>query len=315
MSHEFFHLWNVKRIRSKPLGPFDYQQLPQTGALWWLEGTTDYFAHLLLNRYGWFDGKEMREQIARNLGRQRARPERFQISPYQASYRVREANNGRGNSDGYLVSYYDTGFLAGLCLDIEILSQTGGKRSLDDVERSLWRICRNDRPGFEEGEIRTQCVTYGGPALGAFYDQVVMQPGELPIESQLAKVGLKLVKGSESVPDLGFDVAPASGALTVSRVSDRWGGLKTGDEIREINGVAVQGASFMSGAWRNAIGALKPGDAVKLKIVRMTSGNPTDMAVDGSMGSVSRDTFTVEDDPSASASAKALYKIWMAKRR
>ena len=67
LAHEYFHLWNVKRIRSKPLGPFDYTQLPRTGALWWLEGVTDYYASLIPHRYGWYGDDEYLKDIARNV--------------------------------------------------------------------------------------------------------------------------------------------------------------------------------------------------------------------------------------------------------
>ncbi|AIE87959.1 M61 family metallopeptidase [Fimbriimonas ginsengisoli] len=315
MSHEFFHLWNVKRIRSRPLGPFDYQNLPQTGALWWLEGATDYFAHLLLNRYGWFDGAEIRQQIVRNLDRQRARPARMEISPYMASYRVREANGGRGNSDGFQVSYYDTGFLCALCLDTEILSQTGGRRSLDDVERNLWKLCRDDKPGFQEGEIRNQCVLVGGPAMGAFYDRVVMTPGELPVEAQLAKIGLRLTKATEAFADFGFSAIPSAQdkGFLVQGEPRSWDGLKSGDLIVEINGAPVnQDSPFaLAGAYRTATEKLKSGDVMKLKIRRGTD----ELTVTRNVTEGSRPISKVEEDPSATAAAKRLYAIWIAKKR
>ncbi|MFX9154051.1 hypothetical protein ABTN53_19490, partial [Acinetobacter baumannii] len=68
--------------------------------------------------------------------------------------RVAEASQGKGNSNGYEISYYNLGWLAGMCLDIEMRAKTGNKRSLDDVEHALWDECKNDKPGFEEGEIR-----------------------------------------------------------------------------------------------------------------------------------------------------------------
>lgn len=133
-AHEFFHLWNVKRIRAKALGPFDYTTMPQTGALWWLEGVTDYYAHTLLGRYDWFgknerfaDPKEkLYGTLVQNVNARRARQDRMKVSPYDASYRVREAANGIGNSQGYLVSYYDTGWLCGFCLDVEMLDRRKG---------------------------------------------------------------------------------------------------------------------------------------------------------------------------------------------
>jgi predicted metalloprotease with PDZ domain len=197
LAHEFFHLWNVKRIRSKSLGPFDYTQLPKTGALWWLEGTTDYFAIMLLGRFGWSSEEELYAEIAGNIRRQRRSDARLTVSPYESSARVGETNNGRGNSSGFGLSYYDEGFVVGLCLDLELLAQTKGKRSLDDVELALWKQCRNNQPGFAEDEIRKQLIVAGGEAFGPLYDKLVLAPGELPVEQALAHVGLELTDKNE----------------------------------------------------------------------------------------------------------------------
>lgn len=197
LSHEFFHLWNVKRIRSKVLGPFDYTALPKTGALYFLEGTTDYYASLLLTRYGWFDDKVFYGDLISNTSAVRGNAARLEVSPYESSMRVGEASNGRGNSNGWRISYYNLGWLVGLVLDIELRARTNGRRSLDDVTRALWDLCKNDKPGFEEDEIRKQCIRFGGQAMGEFFDRVVMRPGELPLEEQLAKVGLKLLENKE----------------------------------------------------------------------------------------------------------------------
>lgn len=320
LGHEFFHLWNVKRIRAKVLGPFDYTQLPKTGNLWWLEGVTDYYAHLLLNRYGWFDGGEMRDQIAKNASAQRSHPERFQVSPYDSSYRVGDAANGRGNSNGYLVSYYDTGFLCGLCLDIEILTRTNGKKSLDDVEHALWKMCKNDKPGFEEGEIRNQCVKFGGEALGPFYDTVVMKPGELPLETQLAKIGLQLQKSTETFTDLGLMASAdfTTGAMIVRNPSSTlWPDLKAGDRIVAVNGEPTDQATAReaTNAYRTATDKIKPGDTITLKIKRADLNDTTDHTYTAKVGQSSRETLKVSDLPGASAEAKRLQGIWMEKHR
>ncbi len=123
ITHEFFHLWNVKRIRSKPLGPFDYTVLPKTGALWWLEGVTDYYAIMIPSRYGWWDVSRTEKMgLGRNIQGVEANEGRMQISPYDSSYRVAQANNGRGNSNGLFVSFtgYNTGWELGFMLDIEL---------------------------------------------------------------------------------------------------------------------------------------------------------------------------------------------------
>lgn len=203
-SHEYFHAWNVKRIRSGPLGPFDYQVLPKTGALWWLEGVTDYYADVLLHRYGYFDEEYFLGNIVSNLNRTRSNQQRFEVSPHDSSYRVGEAANGRGNSAGFGVNYYNTGWLVGLCLDIEMRAQTAGRRSLDDVCVALFEICKEGKPGFGEDEIRKQLVRFGGAALGTAYDDWVMKAGELPVEVQLAKMGLELKQVERQLPSFGI---------------------------------------------------------------------------------------------------------------
>ncbi len=244
-AHEFFHLWNVKRIRSMPLGPFDYTTMPQTGALWWLEGVTDYFAHMLLGRYGWYGTNErqanpidkMYATLVQNVTGVRGNNERFNISPYDSSFKVREAAGGVGNSNGLGVSYYNTGFLCGFVLDIEILSQTNGKRSLDDVERALFQLCKDNKPGFEEGEIRNQLLKFGGSALGEMYDKIILKPGELPVEAQLAKIGYDLKDIEESFGKTPFSLNPSPDDKGMKVIASDIDGLKLGDLVTKINSV------------------------------------------------------------------------------
>jgi len=205
LSHEFFHLWNVKRVRSAALGPFDYLQLPKTGALWWLEGVTDYYSNLLLARFGWESEETFYDVLLNNVNAVRRNQNRLRISAFDASYRVGEAAGGRGNSNGYLISYYDLGWVVGLLLDIEIRYRSLGRHSLDDVARALWAENRDFQPGFDEDRIRRLCVRYGGPTLNEFYNQVVRKPGEIRVEEQLAKVGLMIGTRDEPFVDWGFD--------------------------------------------------------------------------------------------------------------
>jgi predicted metalloprotease with PDZ domain len=187
MAHEFFHLWNAKRIRPKPLGPFDYTQLPKTGALWWIEGVTDYYSMLLPYRYGaWSKDIFFRHAISQ-IQKVRQNPARMEVSPYDASYKI-SAENG----NYYKVNYYPTGWVLGMLFDIELRASTAGRHSLDDVMLDLWKLCRNDQPGFAEDEIRRLLVKYGGPHMGPLYDSWVLRPGELPVEQELQKVGLMI---------------------------------------------------------------------------------------------------------------------------
>jgi predicted metalloprotease with PDZ domain len=272
-AHEYFHLWNVKRIRSRVLGPFDYTKLPRTGALYWLEGVTDYYASLLSMRYGPLGEADFLQDIVENTQAVRSNPARLTVSPYDSSLRVGEANNGRGNSNGYEISYYNLGWLVGLVLDIELRSRSGGLRSLDDAMRVLWQMCKDGRPGFEEGEIRSLMLQLGGPTMGDYFDKVVMRPGELPLEEQLAKIGLKLEAVERSYTDVGFDVGPMQGGtgVRVTRVRQAINqAVQQGDEVIAINGSQVKGSStqeLMASA-NAAIATLKANVAATMTVKR-----------------------------------------------
>ena len=273
LAHEFFHLWNVKRIRSAPLGPFDYTILPKTGALWWLEGVTDYYAHLLLFRYGTWDLEAFHGDILSNMRTVGAKPARLEVSPHDASFRVGETSNGRGNSQGFGVSYYDTGWLVGLCLDTEIRSRTNGAKSLDDVMLALWEMCRNDKPGFAEDAIRTLCIRFGGAELGPFYDKVVGQPGELPVAAQLEKMGLRIADRMEAKVEVGFDWSPdktAKGARVRNVRTPATDRLQNGDLVVEISGKRVmrETAKAISEPMNEALAKAQAEKTLILRVLR-----------------------------------------------
>lgn len=185
LAHEFFHLYNVKRIRPRPLGPFDYTKPAVTGALWWLEGVTDYYAEVLLLRAGLITSDEFLDEIGRALNiASRARS----VSLDESSRRVWEANN----SSGFRVDYYTGGKAVGALLDLAIRSATDGARSLDDVLLALYKETSGGKPGFAEDRIRELCIQYGGVKVGEVYDKCVMIAGPLPLDEVLSAVGLEL---------------------------------------------------------------------------------------------------------------------------
>lgn len=312
LSHEFFHLWNVKRIRSAPLGPFDYTQLPKTGALWWLEGTTDYYAHLLLFRSGWWGEDTWFADIIGNYNSVKNNAARLTVSPYDASYRVGEAANGRGNSNGYQISYYDLGFLAGVCLDTEIRYRTDGKRSLDDVIRALYDLTKDNKPGFAEDEIRKQCVRFGGPTLGEFYDQVIMKPGEMPVEAQLAKMGLKMSQQQVSFVDTGIRWTPSktSKGARVQGVSGpaEAAGLMRDDLILSINGrsTVFDKNKDITVAMQTELDRARTDVSVLLHVMR--GDKEMDISITPVPGT--RQAMKIEADPSADAKTRKLREGW-----
>jgi predicted metalloprotease with PDZ domain len=272
-AHEYFHLWNVKRIRSRVLGPFDYTKLPKTGALYWLEGVTDYYSSLLSMRYGPLDEKAFLGDLIQNTRSVRSNLARLRVSPYESSMRVDETNGGRGNSNGYEISYYNLGWLVGLVLDIELRSRSGGKRSLDEAMKILWQMCKDDAPGFQENEIRNIMLQLGGPTMGDFFDKVVMKPGELPLEEQLSKIGYKLESTERGVTEVGFDFGPMPGGAGV-RVFRTLPAINqavlANDQILSVNGTEITGKTSqeMLASARALIATLKPGVEATMRVKR-----------------------------------------------
>jgi len=315
LAHEFFHLWNVKRTRAKVLGPFDYLHLPRTGALWWLEGVTDYYATVLPYRYqewteaGLFDG------IVRNYNLVESNPAHLQVSPNDASLKVADAEGGRGNSNGFQISYYNLGWLCGLCLDTEIRYQTHGKHSLDDVTRALFDKCKNNKPGFEEDEIRKQCIRFGGPSLGPFYDQVVNNPGELPIKDQLAKIGLLLKESDEDYVDAGFTATSGfGGGVRAAAIHGPARGLLIqGDSITAIDGQSVGGLSRsdLTKLIHDHIEAATLGTPIALTLTR--DGKEVRLAIDPV--SATRKVRSISEDPNASPETVALRTGYLATKK
>lgn len=318
-AHEFFHLWNVKRIRSKVLGPFDYTQLPKTGALWWLEGVTEYYAQSLLARYAWVPENTWYGTAGGNVLRFRGIPEHSTVSTYDSSYRVGETNNGRGNSNGFGFSYYDAGFVVGLCLDLELIGQTHGKKSLDDVEYALWKECRNNQPGFQESGIRDQLVKIGGINFGALYDQMVMKPSDEPVEAALAYVGLELATHPEARGDLGVTVDPsvekAGMLVTATKAPELAAALPNGTVIRAVNSRPITGnsAGLLRRSFTTATANLTPGSTVTLKVVLPGSDAETEVAT--KVLSTTVNVTEIRSMAAPTAEQLRLRAIWLSKHR
>jgi predicted metalloprotease with PDZ domain len=188
MAHEYFHNYNVKRIRAKSLGPFDYSKPAMTGTIWWLEGVTDYFADVLLTRSGLRSMGEFQRGEAGSI-RAASQGAYLKVSADEASRKVWTTKGSYGFGG---VNYYARGHAAGAVLDLAIRAHSGGKHALDDVIKALWEECKGNKPGYEDIRIRELCVKFGGAPLGQIYDDCVMKAGPLPVEAAMAPWSGKL---------------------------------------------------------------------------------------------------------------------------
>lgn len=186
MFHEYFHCFNVKRIRSQPLGPFDYTKPALTKAIWWLEGVTDYYADVLQLRAELTDRPAFLQDMSWTVGACEKGAAYQKVSAEDASLRVWESRGSQGFQG---VSYYTKGKAVGLLLDLAIRARTQGKKSLDDVMRALYKETLRG-PGFSESRIREMCVQVGGAEMGPLYDAAVSKPSPMPWIEALRGSGL-----------------------------------------------------------------------------------------------------------------------------
>jgi len=274
VSHEFFHLWNVKRIHPESLGPFDYQREAYTRCLWVMEGVTSYYDRHLLVRAGLQPPKRYLDKLGEELAKIAGIPGRFRQSLEESSfdawiklYRPDE------NSVNSTISYYLKGGAVALMLDLEIRSRTRGTRRLDDVMRLFWRRYGVTGKGFPDDAVQSIFEEASGISLGPTFDRYVRGKDELDIAPLLRTVGLTVSVDHEDDEDkapppwLGCqlkehgDGVQVSAALDGSPASDA--GLYANDEIVALDGLRVNLSKL-----KDRLATRKPGDAVTLTIFR-----------------------------------------------
>ena len=186
-AHEFFHAWNVKRIRPRPLGPFDYSKQVHTPSLWISEGLTSYYGSLGVERAGLLTPEQYLGQIGRLITKFEAEPGRKERSIEDTSWDtwfVRDTkldNNGRNIE----YSYYDGGQIVGHLLDFAIRQNTGNKKSLDDWMRLLYSRYALPKPGFEPRDAMRAASEVAGMDLTDFFERYISGKEPLPYEKYL----------------------------------------------------------------------------------------------------------------------------------
>ncbi|MCK9688380.1 M61 family metallopeptidase [Scleromatobacter humisilvae] len=264
ISHEYFHTWNVKRLKPAEFLPYDFSQENYTELLWFFEGFTSYYDDLFLLRAGLIDPARYVKLVGRAMNGVRQAPGQHVQSVAEASfdawvkyYRTDE------NTPNSTISYYTKGSLVALRLDLAL--RAGGKATLDDVMRALWR----DAPGggVTEELILKTVARLGGKAVAAELRDWVHQRGELDVLPALARVGVEPeVETLTLAFELGIRVAegPVTGIQVKHVLAGGAGaaaGLSAGDEILAVDGWRVRRLD-------DALSWIRTGAAFELLVVR-----------------------------------------------
>lgn len=304
-SHEFFHLWNVKRLRPRALGPFDYSRENYTKLLWVSEGFTSYFELTAIRKGKVSTPAEFLRALAREMETFMNTPGRNYQSAEESSFdtwiKFYRRNENTVNS---VVSYYNKGCLIGMLLDLFIISATGGKRRLDDVMRLLYRTTYKKGVGFTEEDFRNACKTVSGKDIRAFYSKCVAGRGDLPFEKYLGLAGLKLEterngeKGSLHILMSRENKSVVASVLEGGPAADA--GIYPKDEIIAINGMRTKGEDLKA-----RIGELVPGETAQVLVAR-------EGLLKGVKVKVGRRPakLTVKQNEKATAGQKSAYEHW-----
>jgi predicted metalloprotease with PDZ domain len=321
VAHEFFHVWNVKRLRPQELGPWDFTRPLSTRGLWVAEGFTNYYGHLMLRRAGLWDDKKFLDReavtIARIESAQGSRLMSAEESSLSAPF-IDDAPHAQStNLQNTAISYYPKGELIGMVMDLLVRGRTKGKWSLDDVMRDMYeefylKSMNNSYylrgRGYKTEDLERIASLRAGFEFGDFFKRYVRDVEVLPYDEAFAYAGLRLVKTPAKEPfDAGLwlqfdDLRQAIIENVRNNSPSEDAGLQANDEIVSLDGKEVTRES-----WRKRLARYKPGDSIPVTVKRDRRTIKTNIV----LGQPERLDYKIEERSDATAEQKALRVAWL----
>jgi predicted metalloprotease with PDZ domain len=325
VSHEYFHAWNVKRLRPIELGPFDYEDEVISKSLWLAEGVTSYYDRLLVRRGGLCSVDEYLEGSPPGAASDSDRPrndiEVLQDTPGRLVQPLESASfdawikyyRRDENTPNTAISYYTKGAVVGFLLDARVRKATNGAKSLDDVMRLAYD--RYSGPvGYTPQQFRATASEVAGTDLSPWFAKALESTEELDYAEALDWYGLRF-KPSEDEKDkgkkppkawLGLTTKPDSGRMLVSVVKrgtpGHEAGFNVGDEI-----VAIGDERIVPEVWSKRMDQYRPNEKVSILIARRGRL----MRLDATFAAEPASRYRMEIDPGASDERKAHRKAWL----
>jgi predicted metalloprotease with PDZ domain len=300
-AHELFHAWNVKRIRPKVLGPFDYLFGPRTKALWFSEGVTSYYAALTLVRTGIWTQERFLTHLTKQIEKLQSNPDRLRTSVEEASWHIWERGYRHPG-----ISFYNKGELLGLLLDLKIRAVTGNRHSLDDVMRLLnWWFARRDE-GFADSDLERAVSAVAETDFSEFFERYVAGTVELPYDEAFAAAGYQVSIDSAWVPTIG-EVVFVGRNRRVVRVEEGSpadnAGLRRGDRLISLAGQEIRSYAHFD----STVATLTFGSEVPLKVRRQN----VDLELIVRVGRKPKVSAAIRPVAEATAKQLALRRSWL----
>lgn len=273
IAHEFFHIWNVERIRPASLEPFNFEEANMSGELWFAEGFTSYYTGLTLARAGIRTTEEYIRGLAGAINTVLHSPGRHYFNPIEMSYQAPFVDAARSvdpqNRENTFVSYYTYGSVLGLALDLKLRSLPGTK-NLDDFFKLMWvEFGKNEIP-YTVRDIQSVLAKYTDDQFAAIFFENYIFNSQLPdLAALLSGFGVSLELARPETASLGTSISIQNGvgrlrtnAIKGSPVYDA--GITSGDLIQSIGGVSLSEVNRVE----DILADKKPGDIVEIQFIR-----------------------------------------------
>lgn len=321
VAHEFFHVWNVKRLRPLELGPWDFTRPLSTRGLFIAEGFTNYYGHMMLRRAGiWDDTQILRRESETITNIENAPGSRLmsaENSSLSAPFLDDAPHAQRTNLGNTAISYYPKGELIGMVLDLIIRGRTNGKASLDEVMRRMYDEFYLKSPnatyylrgrGYIPEDLQRVATEVCGCEFNEFFTRYIRDVQVLPYDEAFAYLGLRVVRERAREPyNLGIALdGQGAGPPRIANVRHdspaEDAGLQRGDEILELGKKSVTGAN-----WLVSLSRYKERDRIPVSVKRDRQTIKTTLTV----GAPERFEYRIEEQKDATPQQKAMRDAWL----
>ena len=321
-AHEFFHVWNVKRLRPAGLGPFDYTREQYTKSLWFAEGVTTYYSFVHLYRAGLWTREEFLRRLAEEIRGLEYEPGQKLMSAESSSFHAwfydRSPQMQETNFANSTISYYNKGAVLGLLLDLELRARTGGRKSLDDLMAAMYQKFYEAPAetyylpgrGYDEDDILKMLNEVSGSDFTEFFDRCIRGTEPLPYQAVLAAAGLELsiATSPDAPPSLGVLTDSIDEGVKIVAVRPGSAAERAGLSRDDIL-TAVDTLSLFEASLRERLQMYPPGTEVPLTVQRHGRESRVVVTLDPPFP----DQYSIRPAPQATAEQAALREGWLRK--
>lgn len=310
VSHEYFHSWNVERIRPNDLEPFDFSRANMSGSLWFAEGFTSYYTNLILCRANIMTPEEYVKSLNGTFNYVWNSPAHQFFNPIEMSYQAPFVDAATSvdpvNRENTFISYYSYGSILGLALDLDLRSKG---LNLDDYMKQVWNTYGKTEVSYTIEELHESLNNYAGAGIADKFFGNYIYKSEMPKYAELlSTVGLKLTQDSKK-GYFGASLRAFEGVVQITSNPKIDGpaykaNLNSGDIITAVNGNTISSMAD----WEKIINESKPGLELEISFTRDTKEKNTKVTL-------SKDpTYTISIDENADKKAQKARELWLAKK-